>query len=80
MREALYLEITRLKVEVARLTVMLGRSEARIWELEVSSEDYRREVESCFDIAQRLDAQNPEVPGSFTGTPSERIKRQMGEL
>ena len=38
---------------------------------------YRRELEKCFILAQRLDAMNPEVQGAFTGTPSERIERQM---
>lgn len=40
-------------------------------------EDLRQEVRNCFNIAQRLDALNPEAPGAFTGTPSERIDRQL---
>lgn len=39
--------------------------------------DLQREVEKCFDLAQRMDAFNPELVGSFTGTPSERIERQI---
>lgn len=39
--------------------------------------DYREEVEKCFEIAQKLDALNPELPCAFTGTPSERIKRHL---
>ena len=40
-------------------------------------ESYRKEVQACFDIAQRLDAQNPTLTGAFTGVPSERIARQL---
>jgi len=43
-------------------------------------ESYRKEVEACFDIAQRLDAQNQTLPGAFTGVPSERIARQLAPL
>ena len=32
--------------------------------------DYQQEVEKCFNIAQKLDAFNPELAGAFTGTPS----------
>lgn len=39
--------------------------------------DYQQEVEKCFNIAQKLDAFNPELAGAFTGTPSERIERQL---
>ena len=39
--------------------------------------DYQEEVEKCWKIAQKLDALNPELIGAFTGTPSERIKRQL---
>jgi hypothetical protein len=38
---------------------------------------YQQEMERCADIAQRLDAFNPELKGAFTGTPSERIIRQL---
>lgn len=38
------------------------------------------EVKKCFDIAQRLDALNPELASAFTGTPSERIERQLYSL
>ena len=38
------------------------------------------EVKKCFDIAQRLDALNPELARTFTGTPSERIERQLYSL
>ena len=41
---------------------------------------YQKEMESVHDIAQRLDAQNPELPGSFTGVPSERIKRHLARV
>jgi hypothetical protein len=44
------------------------------------AEDLRKEVERCFDIAQVLDAMNPTLPGAFTGTPSERIQRQMDAM
>ena len=38
---------------------------------------FQEEVEKCFKIAQKLDALNPELVGSFTGTPSERIERHL---
>mgnify|MGYP001766173824 CR=1 FL=1 len=41
---------------------------------------YREEVEACFQIAQKLDANNPDLPGAFTGPPSERIKRQIQHM
>jgi hypothetical protein len=41
---------------------------------------YQQEVTKCFDIAQRLDALNPELARAFTGTPSERIERQLYSL
>lgn len=39
--------------------------------------DIYDEYKACVEIAQRLDAGNPELPGAFTGTPSERIWRQL---
>lgn len=42
--------------------------------------DYQEELEKCFDLAQRLDALNPELVGAFTGTPSQRIERQLYAL
>ena len=42
--------------------------------------DYQKEVEKCFKIAQKLDALNPELAGTFTETPSERIERQLYAL
>ena len=42
--------------------------------------DYREEVEKCFEIAQKLDALHSELPCTFTGTPSERIKRHLYAL
>ena len=42
--------------------------------------DYQEEIEKCFQLAQRLDALNPDLAGAFTGTPSERIKRQLYAL
>ena len=38
---------------------------------------YQEELKKCFDLAQRLDALNPDLAGAFTGTPSERIERQL---
>ena len=40
-------------------------------------EEYKNETERCYEIAQRLDALNPEVPDAFIGNPSERIERQL---
>jgi len=42
--------------------------------------DFQEEVEKCFYIAQKLDALNPELACAFTGTPSERIERQLYTL
>ena len=39
--------------------------------------DYKQEVEKCYQIANKLDNLNPELIGSFTGTPSERIENQL---
>ena len=41
---------------------------------------FQKEVEKCWEIAQRLDALNPELAGAFTGSPSERIERQLYAL
>jgi hypothetical protein len=40
----------------------------------------QEELEKCFDLAQRLDALNPELAGAFTGSPSQRIERQLYSL
>jgi hypothetical protein len=42
--------------------------------------DYQEELEKCFQLAQRLDALNPELVGAFTGSPSHRIERQLYAL
>ena len=42
--------------------------------------DYQKEVEKCWELAQKLDTLNPELVGAFTGTPSERIERQLYAL
>lgn len=52
-------------------------------EEQLLKEDYKEvleELERCFDLAQRLDALNPELPGAFTGTPGQRIERQLYAL
>lgn len=41
---------------------------------------YKSENEKTYAIANTLDAANPELPGAFTGTPSERIARQLKAL
>ena len=41
---------------------------------------YQDEVDKCWEIAQKLDALNPELVGAFTGTPSLRIERQLYAL
>jgi len=38
---------------------------------------YYIEVEKCYKIANFLDERNPTLKGAFTGTPSERIERQL---
>ena len=42
--------------------------------------DYQKEVEKCWELAQKLDTLNPELVGAFTGTPSQRIERQLYAL
>jgi hypothetical protein len=52
-------------------------------EEQLLKEDYKEaleEIEKCFDLAQRLDALNPELAGAFTGSPSQRIERQLYAL
>lgn len=41
---------------------------------------FQEEVKKSCDIATKLDALNPELAGAFTGTPSERIERQLYAL
>jgi hypothetical protein len=41
---------------------------------------YQQEVEECFKNAQKLDSLNHELVGSFTGSPIERIERQLYAL
>ena len=41
---------------------------------------FQEEVEKCFKIAQKLDAHYPGIARGFTGTPSERIERQLYTL
>ena len=43
-------------------------------------EELIEENEKCWNIAQILDALNPELIGAFMGTPSERIERQLYAL
>lgn len=50
---------------------------AEIAEMRRMLEEYQRECAACFALAQRLDADNPDLAGAFSGTPSERIKRQL---
>ena len=38
---------------------------------------YEEEIETLFNIAQKLDYLNPECPGAFTGNPSVRIFNQL---
>ena len=46
----------------------------------IDEQELLEEVKKCFQIAQRLDALNPELASDFTGTPSERIERQLYSL
>jgi hypothetical protein len=61
----------------------LGHRDARHAAAELANEhtklleDFRSEVVKCYELANRLDALNPEESKSFTGTPSERIERQL---
>jgi hypothetical protein len=42
--------------------------------------EYQQEIEKCWELAQKLDYLNPELVGAFTGSPSERIERQLYTL
>ena len=42
--------------------------------------ELQEEIEEYCNLATRLDALNPDLSGAFTGTPSERIKRQLYAL
>lgn len=50
---------------------------AEIAEMRRMLDEYQQECAACFALAQRLDADNPELAGAFAGAPSERIKRQL---
>lgn len=39
-----------------------------------------QENKRAYEIATRLDTHNPELRGAFTGTPTERIERQVEVL
>ena len=55
----------------------LGDSMGEIRSIE---NDIYAEYCECIRIAQRLDAGNPELPGAFVGTASERIWRQLAAM
>jgi hypothetical protein len=42
-------------------------------------EDWIQELSRCHEIALKLDSRNPEAPGAFTGTVSERLARHLLE-
>jgi hypothetical protein len=42
--------------------------------------ELQEEIEKCWELAQQLDALNPDLAGAFTGSPSERIERQLYAL
>ena len=70
----------------ARMAYLHGHRDARHAAAELATEhaalleEFRAEVQRCFDIAQALDAMNPTSPSAFTGTPSERIQRQLDAM
>lgn len=70
----------------ARMAYLHGHRDARHAAAELAGEhaalleQYKAEVQKCFDLAQRMDALEPVVPGAFTGTPSERIARQLAVM
>ncbi len=42
--------------------------------------EYQQEIVKCWELAQKLDSLNPDLVGAFTGSPSERIERQLYTL
>jgi hypothetical protein len=45
--------------------------------LKEDMKELQEELAECYDLATRIDALNPELEGAFTGTPNERIERQL---
>ena len=43
-------------------------------------EDILVDFAKCWDLAQRMDAMYPNLPKSFTGTPSERLNRVFDHM
>lgn len=54
--------------------------EAELAEAHELRKDYQSESESCFNLAQKVDASNPELEGAFTGPPSSRLERQFASI
>lgn len=42
--------------------------------------EMQEEVHKCYILANKLDSMNPTLKDAFTGTPSERIERQLKEF
>jgi len=40
-------------------------------------DSFREEVEKCYEVANSLCQINPEIYGTWVGSPSERIKAQL---
>lgn len=63
-----------------QIAAALASQAQQMAELRGMLDEHKKECEACFAIAQRLDAGNSAMPGSFTGAPSERIARQVDAL
>jgi hypothetical protein len=59
---------------------LLQFSPEEMTEQEELLKEYQQEIEKCWELAQKLDSLNPELVGAFTGSPSERIERQLYTL
>jgi hypothetical protein len=59
---------------------LLQFSPEEMTEQEELLKEYQQEIEKCWELAQKLDSLNPDLVGAFTGSPSERIERQLYTL
>ena len=64
---------------IMELTAQLDAAQNRVEELEQAHE-VMDDFCKLSDLALRVDASNPTLPGAFTGTVSERLTRQFDYL
>jgi transcriptional regulator GlxA family with amidase domain len=67
-------------MNVNELLHELNNMNNKMTELLNMVEQYQQEMIKVHEVAQRLDVSNPTLPLAFTGTPSERITRQLKHI